>query len=195
MAVEELSTGLVSDALSLLLQGDDKKGMLAVQSLRNTLMATILTATIAVLVNLALAALTNNAFNARDLFSSPFLGSTSMRLVALKYGSASLFLVVSFLCSSLGLGFLVDANYLINTRSPGSSGSDCGSGGRPYAQAVFERGFVMALFGNRLLCLAFPVLMWMFGPVPVALSSGALVWVLYELDFPRQIPPSSLSTV
>ncbi|KAK4749528.1 hypothetical protein SAY87_026977 [Trapa incisa] len=171
--------------------GDDKKGMLAVQSLRNTLMVTILTATIAALVTVALAALTNNAFIARGLFTSPFFGSTSSKTVVLKYGSASVFLAASFLCSSLGLGFLVDANYLVNACLPGSSVPNCsGNGRRPYAQAVFERGFLMALFGNRLLCLAFPVLTWMFGPVPLALSSGALVWVLYELDFTGSRPPT-----
>lgn len=161
-----------------LVQGDDKKGMLAVQSLRNTLMVTILTATISILVYLALAALINNAFNASDLFSAPFFGSASSKIVALKYGSASLFLAGSFLCSSLAVGFLVDANYLINASSPSCSGPD--------SLAVFERGFVLALFGNRLLCLTFPTLMWMLGPVPVALSSGALVWVFYELDFTRR---------
>ncbi|KAK4755457.1 hypothetical protein SAY87_009214 [Trapa incisa] len=156
--------------------GDDKKGMLAVQSLRNTLMVTILTATISVLVYMALAALINNSFTASSLFSSPFFGSASPKIVALKYGSASLFLASSFLCSSMAVGFLVDANYLINTPSPGG-------GSRHHSRAVFERGFVMAILGNRLLCLTVPALMWTFGPVPAALSSGALVWVLYELDF------------
>lgn len=160
------------------LQGDDKKGMLAVQSLRNTLMVTILSGTISILVYLALAALINNAFNASGLFSSPFFGSTSSKIVALKYGSASLFVAASFLCSSLAVGFLVDANYLINASSPSCSDH--------YNHAVFERGFMLAIFGNRLLCFTIPILMWMFGPVAVALSSGALVWVLYELDFTRR---------
>ncbi|OWM67049.1 uncharacterized protein LOC116206914 [Punica granatum] len=183
-------TTIGSDALKrkswfiALYAGDDKKAMLAIQSLRNTLMITILTATIAVLVTLAVGALTNNAFTARDLFSSPFFGSTSPKITALKYGAASLFLVASFLCSSLALGFLIDANYLINASSPAGLGPDS-SDGCPYSLTVFENGFVLAIFGNRLLCLTFPMLMWMFGPVPVVLSSSALVWVLYELDFTK----------
>ncbi|CAA0830595.1 Protein of unknown function- DUF599 [Striga hermonthica] len=160
--------------LQQLNQGDDKKGMLAVQSLRNTLMFAILIATVTILVTLSLGALANNAFNAGRFLS---LGSQSGRIMALKYGSASLFLAASFLCSSLAVGFLVDANFLINAIgefSPAAAG---------YTDTVVERGFVLAVVGNRVLCLAFPLLMWLFGPLPVAVSSLALVWALYNLDF------------
>ncbi|XP_022760941.1 uncharacterized protein LOC111307194 [Durio zibethinus] len=159
-------------------QGDDKKGMLAVQSLRNTLMATILNASVAILVNLALAALTNNTYTANHLFNSEIFGSQSGRMYALKYGSASLFLLVSFLCYSMALGYLIDANFLIN-----ASGDDQFSSDPAYTQTIFERGFALALIGNRVLCISFPTLLWMFGPLPVALSTAALVWGLYELDF------------
>ncbi|XVF65953.1 hypothetical protein PTKIN_Ptkin09bG0292300 [Pterospermum kingtungense] len=161
-------------------QGDDKNGMLAVQSLRNTLMTTILTASIAILVNLSLAALTNNTYNASHLFNNTeIFGSQSGRIYALKYGLASLFLLVSFLCSSMALGYLIDANFLINA----SGDHEQFSSDPAYTQNIFERGFGLAFMGNRMLCIAFPMLLWMFGPLPVALSSAALVWGLYELDF------------
>lgn len=155
--------------------------MLAVQSTRNTLMVTILTATIAILINLALAALANNAYSADHLFSSAFFGSKSPKIFALKYGSASFFSSFSFLCSSMAVGYLIDMNYLVNAAT-----SDGTVSSSMYTQLVFERGFLLALFGNRLLCVTFPLLMWMFGPVLVALSTGGLVWGLYELDFARR---------
>ncbi|CAK7343546.1 unnamed protein product [Dovyalis caffra] len=159
-------------------EGDAKTGTLAVQSLRNAQMTTILTAIIAILINLALAALTNNTYKASHLLNgSAFFGSQSGKLYVLKFGSASLFLLVSFLCSSMGLAFLIDANFLINAGSREFSSSPT------YTQTVFERGFMLALMGNRVLCITFPLVIWMFGPVPVALSSVALVWVLYGLDF------------
>ncbi|OMO53861.1 hypothetical protein CCACVL1_28279 [Corchorus capsularis] len=167
-------------------QGDDKKGMLAVQSLRNALMATILTASIAIMINLALAALTNNAFNAgARLFNSEIFGSQSGKMYSLKYGSASLLLLVSFLCSSMALAFLIDANFLINASSARADGDhkELSFSSRAYTQEIFERGFGLALIGNRVLCVTFPMLLWMFGPLPVALSSAALVWGLYGLDF------------
>lgn len=150
--------------------------MLAVQSLRNTLMATILTASIAILVNVALAALSNNAYSAEHLLNNPIFGLQSGRILALKFGSASLLLLLSFLCSSMSVGFLIDANFLINACGDFSSSPD-------HTHAVFERGFTLALIGNRVLCITFPLLLWMLGPVLVALSSVGLVWALYELDF------------
>ncbi|KZV30058.1 hypothetical protein F511_06563 [Dorcoceras hygrometricum] len=155
-------------------EGDYKKGMLVVQTLRNTLMQSILTSTISTLIILSLAALTNNAFNAKDIY---LLGShESSRIMMLKYGLASIFLVASFLCSSMAVGFLVDANFLMNAIG---IGMECSKSG-----VVLERGFMLAVVGNRALCIAFPLLLWMLGPLPVAFSSAALVWGLYALDFP-----------
>ncbi|XP_047948888.1 uncharacterized protein LOC125194688 [Salvia hispanica] len=166
-------------------QGDDKKGMLAVQSLRNSLMFAILTATVTVIITLCLAALTNNAFNAADILAaSDLFGSQSPRIMVLKYASSSIFLLASFLCSSLAVGFLVDANFLINAIG------EFAPGGGGYTEAVVERGFAMAVVGNRVFCMALPLMLWLFGPLPVAISSAALVWGLYELDF-----VASLSTI
>ncbi|PSS34768.1 Extensin like [Actinidia chinensis var. chinensis] len=159
-------------------QGDDKKNMLAVQSLRNTLLGTILSATIAIIIVLAVGALTNNSYNATHLITNYFFGSQSDRILMLKYCSASLFLLASFLCSSVAVGCFVDANFLINATSADDELPSTAHTGR-----VLERGFSLAVVGNRLLCIAFPLLLWLLGPVPVALSSVALVWGLYELDF------------
>ncbi|KAF8397105.1 hypothetical protein HHK36_016012 [Tetracentron sinense] len=167
-------------------EGDDKKTMLAVQSMRNTQMMTILAASVAVILNLSLAAMTNNIYNASHLLSNTFFGLQSSRSLALKYGSASLFLLTSFLCNSMALGFFNEANFLINVRAEFSPPG--------YVQAMMERGFMLALVGIRLLYITFPLLLWMLGPVPVALSSVALVRVLYELDFAGNTIKEKLST-
>lgn len=159
---------------------DDKKGMLAVQSMRNTLMATILTASISIMVVLLLAALVNNTYNVSELLNkNRVFGSQSSKMLALKYGSAWLFLLISFFCSAIGLGFLIDSNFLVNV----SAESECDSSCSCHAQAMMERGFMLAVVGNRVLCITFTLLLWMFGPVPVLVSSVALVYGLYELDF------------
>ncbi|KAF5737297.1 hypothetical protein HS088_TW13G00176 [Tripterygium wilfordii] len=156
-------------------QANDKKGMLAVQSLRNTLMATILTATVAILINGALAALTNNSYTQDHLFKSPLFGSRSGTIYVLKFGSASICVLLSFLCSSMAVRYLIDASFLINALGEFSSVAD--------AQLVLERGFMLATVGNRMLCVAFPMVIWLFGPIPMAMSTVALVWGLHELDF------------
>jgi len=158
--------------------GDDKKGMLAVQSLRNTILATSFTASITILLSVALAALINNSYKASEtihLFDNPIFGLQSGGMFAVKFGSASLLLLLSFLCSSMSIGYLIDANFLINAAPEFSSPE--------HTQIVFERGFMLAFIGSRLLCITFPMLLWLLGPALVALSSMVLVWLMYEFDF------------
>ncbi|BAT83896.1 hypothetical protein VIGAN_04113600 [Vigna angularis var. angularis] len=161
-------------------QGDASKAMLTVQSLRNTLMSTILTATITILINLGLAALSNNGYNASHLFSSGFFGSKSDKTFVLKYGSTSICLVMSFMFSSMAIGFLIDANFLMNAYGEFLSGG--------YTHTILERGFTLALVGSRVLCVAVPLMLWMLGPVPVLMASLVLVFVLHELDFVCKFP-------
>ncbi|XP_024191567.1 uncharacterized protein LOC112195380 [Rosa chinensis] len=158
------------------MQGDVRKAMLAVQNLRNTQMVAIITASTAIAFSLALAALTNNAYNASHLFvKTAFFGLQSGRIFALKYGLAYFVLLFSSLCSSMATGFMIDAIFLVNTSAELSSSG--------ITLLLFERGYMLAQIGERLLCISFSLLLWLFGPVPVALSSLALVWWLKELDF------------
>uniref|UniRef100_A0A803PHA8 Reverse transcriptase Ty1/copia-type domain-containing protein n=1 Tax=Cannabis sativa TaxID=3483 RepID=A0A803PHA8_CANSA len=142
-------------------------------------METILTASIAILVILCLAALLNNAFNVTNLLGiHPIFGSQSSKIYSLKYGSSSLFLSASFLFGSMAIGSLIDANFMVNNVSSEFSNSSLN-----VTNTVFEKGFVLALVSNRMLCISFPFMLWMLGPLPVLLSSMALVWCLYQLDF------------
>lgn len=161
--------------------GDDKKGMLAIQSLRNTLMTTIFTGTVTILMTLALAALANNAYNSSArLLTSPIFGSQSGRMMGLKYGSASVFLLGSFLCTSVSTGMLIDSNFLVLNSWDWMGAREMHM---PTVQ-MLERGYGMAVAANRMLCLAFATSLWLLGPVPVVFASLALVWGLYHLDFP-----------
>lgn len=139
-------------------------------------MEAILTATITMLIILALAPLANNAFKASNLLATtPFFGSQSGRIVVLKYGSALVFLLTCFLCSSIAISYLIDANFLINASGESLS--------REHTKSVLERGFLMGVVGSRLLCISLPLLLWLIGPVLVLISSLAMLWVLYGLDY------------
>lgn len=153
-------------------------------------MGTILTVNIAIIMSLALAAVTNAAYTSshnHHVFGNNTLsGSRTDVTYALKYASASLVSVMSFLCSSMAIGSLIEANFLVNV------GGDDGDNllGEGYVLSVIERGFTLALIGNRVLCSSVALLMWMLGPLPVLLSSLALVWGLHHLDFVCQFPPT-----
>ncbi|KAI3805822.1 hypothetical protein L1987_21709 [Smallanthus sonchifolius] len=168
-------------------QGDDNKGTLAVQSLRNTLMSSILVAMVTSIITMALAALINNTYSAKHLFTNSFFGLHTTKILFLKYGSTFLFLLTSFLCSSMAIATLIDANYLIYAlgAEPETEGvsSPSASSSRKYTRDILERGFILAVFGNRMLCITFPLLFWLFSPVVFVIASVALVWGLYMLDF------------
>lgn len=139
-------------------------------------METILTATITMLVTIGSAALANNAYKASDLLAmTPFFGSQTGRLIVLKYGSALVFLLTSFFCSSIAISSLVDANFLINASGELLS--------RGHTKRVLERGFLMGVVGSRMLCISLPLLLWLIGPVVVLISSLVMLWVLYGLDY------------
>jgi len=87
---------------------------------------------------------------------------------------------MSFLFSSMAIGFLIDANFLMNAYGEFLSGG--------YTETILERGFTLALVGSRVLCVAVPLMLWMLGPVPVLVASLLLVFVLHELDFVCKFP-------
>lgn len=154
--------------------GDGKRSMLGVQSFRNSLMSLILSATIAITVNSSLAALANNTYNSNHLLHQhPIFGSQSESLLVLKYSCVSIFLLFSFLCSSIAVWLTIEANFLINATQDYA---------QDHAHKVMKKGVLLGIVGNRVLFMALPLLVWMIGPVAMALSSFALLLVFYNLD-------------
>ncbi|RDX95207.1 hypothetical protein CR513_22297, partial [Mucuna pruriens] len=52
-----------------------------------------------------------------------------------------------------------------------------------YLTELLEKGTLLSTVGNRLFYSALPLLLWIFGPVLVFLSSVAMLPLLYNLDF------------
>ncbi|KAI3993672.1 hypothetical protein MKX01_002685 [Papaver californicum] len=152
---------------------NEKTGNLVIQSLRNSQMGSILGATVAILMILSLSAITNNAYDANDLLSNSYFGSQSIKTVLVKYCFEYSFLLFSFFCSSMAVICFVQLNFLLSVAdfSPG------------YVQDMIERGCWFAFLGNRAFYVTVPLLLWILGPVPMMLSTLALVWVLHQLDF------------
>ncbi|XP_058073326.1 uncharacterized protein LOC131222318 [Magnolia sinica] len=158
----------------MVMKDNEKNTMLVLQSLRNSIMRAILISSLAILLNSSLAAQTNNAYKSRLLLRGPVYGSWSGPTLALKWAVASIFLLFSFLCNSMAVGYFSDAGFLVYVA--GELPSKC-------VQSVIERGSMLASVGARMLYVTVPLLLWMFGPMTMALASVAMVWVLYELDF------------
>lgn len=150
--------------------------ILGAQSIRNSVMSSILNAMVTVIVIGALASLSNVVY----AFGSPlhrpmvFGVKTDDALVLLKYGTVMLLFLASFTFNSMAIGCVNDAIFLLNADDYSFQG---------HAEAMMEKGSVFASVGNRLFYIGFPFLMWLFGPVALGLSMVAMIWVLYNLDF------------
>lgn len=83
----------------------------------------------------------------------------------------------------MAVGFLIDANFLMNVYGDGHFLSEDG-----HAETVLERGFALGAIANRVLCFIVPLLLWMFSPIALALSSLALVFVFHQHDFVSEFP-------
>lgn len=148
--------------------------MLGVQSLRNPLMGSILSATVSILINTALAALTNNAYRSRYLSEHRIFGSQGDRIILVKFAMVSFLLLTSFFFNSIAIGSIIEANFLINVS---------GETFNYVAERLLKRGWFLGSVGNRVLFSAGPFLIWLFGPVPLALSSAVLIGFFYSVDF------------
>lgn len=159
-------------------QENKKKDMLGVQSLRNPLMGSILSATVSILITTGLAALTNNAYRSNYLSEHRIFGSQGDQIILVKFAMASFLLLTSFFFSSIAIGSIIEANFMINV-----SGEtfNCAT------ERLLKRGWFCASVGNRVLYSTGPVLIWLFGPVPLALSSTLLIGFFYSVDFDQSV--------
>lgn len=99
-------------------------------------------------------------------------------MVALKYVTLLTVFLSSFFCHSLSIRFLNQANILINTPP-----DPLAIVTPEYLNELLEKGCLLNTVRNRLLYAAFPLLLWIVGPVFVFLGSVTMVPVLYNLDF------------
>ncbi|OWM77246.1 uncharacterized protein LOC116188480 [Punica granatum] len=166
--------------VSAMIKDNEKKNILAVQTLRNMIMGSTLMATTSILLCSSLAAVISSTYSVKKPLNDTIYGAHGEFMVALKYVTLFTLFLFSFLCHSLSIRFINQLNILINTpRDPEISGTITFD----YISEVLERGFLLNTVGNRLFYAALPILLWIFGPVLVFPFSIMLVSVLYNLDF------------
>ncbi|PIA43904.1 hypothetical protein AQUCO_01800149v1 [Aquilegia coerulea] len=164
--------------VSAMMKDNDKKNILAVQSLRNAIMGSTLMATTSILLCSGLAAVISSTYSVKKPLNDTIFGAHGEFMIALKYVTLLLIFLFAFLCYSLSIRFINQVNFLINTPQ------DLMSIVTPeYVSDLLEKGFMLNTVGNRLFYAALPLLLWIFGPVLVFLCSVTMVPILYNLDF------------
>lgn len=163
-----------------IIKDNEKKNILAVQTLRNTIMGSTLMATTSILLSAGLAAVLSSTYSIKKPLSDAlFGGGHGDFILACKYVTILCFFLFSFLCHSLSIRFINQVNILINV----ASADDHHVVSPGYVSDLLEKGFLLNTVGNRLFYTALPLLLWIFGPLLVFLSSAAILPVLYNLDF------------
>ncbi|KAL8536898.1 hypothetical protein ACS0TY_012177 [Phlomoides rotata] len=164
--------------VAAMMKDNDKKNILAVQTLRNTIMGCTLMATTSILLCTGLAAVLSSTYSIKKPLNDTVYGAHGEFMVALKYVSLLLNLLFSFMCHSLAIRFINQVNFLVNCPQEPTNGIVTPE----YVSELLERGFTLNTVGNRLFYAALPLLLWIFGPVLVFLCFVTMVPVLYKLD-------------
>ncbi|KAM3266694.1 hypothetical protein T459_03765 [Capsicum annuum] len=164
--------------VSSIMKDNDKKNILAVQTFRNTIMGSTLMATTSILLCSGLAAVISSTYSVKKPLNDAVYGGHGEFMVALKYVTLLLFFLFSFICYSISIRFINQVNFLINCPQ-----DHLGILSIEYICELLEKAFILNTVANRLFYSALTLLLWIFGPVLVFLSSVCLVTVLYNLDF------------
>ncbi|CAN0859282.1 hypothetical protein LINGRAHAP2_LOCUS7623 [Linum grandiflorum] len=164
--------------VAAIMKDNEKKNILAVQTLRNLIMGSTLMATTSILLSAGLAAIISSTYSVKRPLNDSVFGAHGDFMVALKYVTILTIFLFSFFCHSLSIRFVNQVNLLINTPQH----PDALMITPHYVADLLEKGFVLNTVGNRLFYAALPLLLWIFGPVLVFLCSVAMVPILYNLD-------------
>ncbi|XP_071730482.1 uncharacterized protein [Rutidosis leptorrhynchoides] len=163
--------------VSTIMKDNDKKNILAVQTIRNTIMGSTLMATTSILLCSGLAAVISSTYSVKKPLNDTIYGAHGEFMVALKYVTLLVLFLFAFMCYSLSIRFISQVNFLINCPQDSTIVTST------YVFELLEKSFTLNAIGNRIFYMALPVVLWIFGPVLVLLCSLTMVPVLYNLDF------------
>nr|GMD21771.1 uncharacterized protein LOC109172054 [Ipomoea batatas] len=151
--------------VSAIMKDNEKKNILAVQTLRNTIMGSTLMATTSILLSSGLAAVISSTYSIKKPLNDAVYGAHGEFMVALNH--------------SLSIRFINQVNFLINC-PPDSAGIVCPE----YVSELLEKGLTLNTAGNRLFYGALPLMMWIFGPIkaPIFRISLEQVVVLLQIS-------------
>ncbi|TVU42777.1 hypothetical protein EJB05_09199, partial [Eragrostis curvula] len=171
-----------------------KHAVLAVQTIRNNIMASTLLASTAITLSSLIAVLMSSgggnggcASTASNSNSSNGLlpgaplviGATGAPALSAKFFAILVCFLVAFLLNVQSIRYYSHASVLVNVpprahRRPGRAVG--------YVTATLNRGSYFWSLGARAFYFSCPVFLWLFGPIPMLVACVAMVAALYFLD-------------
>lgn len=156
----------------------ERRDILAVQTLRNSIMAASFLASTAVLLIIGVLTLSEQGDKISSVWHSlNFFGRVAPQMWLIKLLVMLLDLLVAFFSFALAIRMFHHVGYLLNV-PPGSS-----EFARPqFVAAQLNRAGRFYGVGTRAYYLLVPQLFWLFGPHFFVIATLLLIWVLYHLD-------------
>ncbi|XP_073119396.1 uncharacterized protein [Henckelia pumila] len=165
--------------VAAMMKDNDKKNILAIQTLRNAIMGSTLMATTAILLCAGLAAFLSSTYSIKKPLNNTVHGAQGEYMLTMKFATMLLVFLSSFMSHSLSIRFMNHVSFLVNCPPEDSLGQTMTT---KYVSELLERGFWLNMVGNRLFYAAVPLLSWISGPVLVFICYAVVIIVLYGLD-------------
>ncbi|OMO95144.1 hypothetical protein CCACVL1_05548 [Corchorus capsularis] len=164
-----------------MMEDPGKNGVLAVQTLRNNIMASTLLASTAIMLSSLIAVLMTSGRGERS--SWLVFGDRSDLTYSIKFFLILVCFLVAFLLNLQSIRYYSHASILINVPVKKISQHQRHHHlTAEYVATTVNRGSYFWSLGLRAFYFSFPLFLWIFGPFPMFLCCIALVFMLYFLD-------------
>ncbi|KAK9714072.1 hypothetical protein RND81_06G069900 [Saponaria officinalis] len=145
-----------------------KNGILGVQTLRNNLMASTLLATISITLSSLIGAVISSSSKPSDV---------TYTIHQVKYFSVLICFLAAFFCNMQCVRYYSHSSFLLNVPLPDGKDEFI-----EYVAQTLNRGSLFWSLGLRAFYFSFPLLLWIFGPIPMFACSCLISFSLYFLD-------------
>ncbi|KAF8379855.1 hypothetical protein HHK36_029304 [Tetracentron sinense] len=160
-----------------MMEDTSKNGVLAVQTLRNNIMASTLLASTAIMLSSLIAVLMSNN-GARP--AGFVYGDKSELGFSIKFFCILVCFLLAFLLNVQSIRYYSHASILINV--PIKKKISTPHLTPDFVGRTVNKGSYFWSLGLRAFYFSFPLFLWIFGPIPMFLSCLLLIFVLYFLD-------------
>ncbi|XP_040997256.1 uncharacterized protein LOC121243231 [Juglans microcarpa x Juglans regia] len=152
-----------------------KNGVLAVQTIRNNIMASTLLATVAITLCSLISVVVSTTLNSPGAASKS--AYTSETIFSVKYFSILVCFLVAFLCCMQSVRYLSHVSFMVTAPALKDKKDSI-----EYVARNLNRGSLLWSLGLRAYYVSFPLFLWIFGPVPMFVCCCIMPFILYFLD-------------
>ncbi|KAK7358185.1 hypothetical protein VNO77_00109 [Canavalia gladiata] len=153
-----------------------KNGVLAVQTIRNSIMASTLLATTAITLSSLIGIFASGTWSSGETAFIPYSGPSIKRI------AITICFLVAFLCNVQSIRYYAHVSFLITAPTLRDK--------RDYMEYIaktLNRGSISWSIGLRAFYMSFPLFLWIYGPIPMFACCCLTSLILYFLDTTAKI--------